>query len=236
VFQRGPAGVSSIVISCCAHAAALGAIVSAFAAPPPVPFILDPPCPEFIPVMTVPAWPLPPTPVAPVVTPAERSIDGTLDLNEPIVDATPLTGEPVRGVIPELVVGVEGGVTCGCSAGSTGIVGGLAATLPPPPAPFAGVALPSKPLRVGGVTAPAKLVDVKPRYPALARQAHIEGVVILDLTIDESGRVENVEILRSVKVFDAAAVDAVRRWRFEPALLNGRPTPIVMTVTVSFVL
>jgi protein TonB len=85
-----------------------------------------------------------------------------------------------------------------------------------------------------GIQAPRKTVDVAPGYPMLARDSHVEGVVILDLIIDEHGTVTSTRVLKSVALLDQAAIDAVRRWRFTPARLNGEAIPVVMTVTVSF--
>jgi len=59
-------------------------------------------------------------------------------------------------------------------------------------------------------------------------------VVILELPIDQYGAVPEARVLRSVPLLDQAAVDAARQWRFEPAHLNGRPVPVIMTATVSF--
>ena len=72
--------------------------------------------------------------------------------------------------------------------------------------------------------------------PDLAREAHIEGVVILEATTDIYGRVASVRVLRGHALLDAAAVDAVRQWVYEPLLVNGRPRPVTFTVTVRFVL
>jgi protein TonB len=58
--------------------------------------------------------------------------------------------------------------------------------------------------------------------------------VICDLLIAPDGKVKDVRVLQSVPLLDQAAVDAVRQWQFTPALLNGAPIPVVVTVTVSF--
>ena len=117
--------------------------------------------------------------------------------------------------------GVEGGVPGGVLGG---IVGGL------PDAPAA-------PVRVGGdIKPPTKTRDASPIYPDIARQARIQGIVILEAIIDPQGNVTNVRVLRSIALLDQAAIDAVRRWKYEPTLLNGVPVPIVMTVTVNFTL
>jgi len=109
---------------------------------------------------------------------------------------------------------------------------GIAETAPArPPEPAA----PQGPQRLHqGIQAPRKTVDVAPRYPTIARESHIEGIVILDVIIDERGIVTSTRVLRSVPLLDQAAIDAVQQWRFAPARLNGVVIPIVMTVTVSF--
>jgi protein TonB len=73
-------------------------------------------------------------------------------------------------------------------------------------------------------------------YPDLARAARVQGTVILEATIDETGAVTNVKVLRSIPLLDRAATDAVRRWRYTPTRLNGVPVPVLMTVTVTFTL
>jgi protein TonB len=87
-----------------------------------------------------------------------------------------------------------------------------------------------------GMKAPVKTTDVAPVYPLIAKQAHLQGVVILEAVLDAQGRVESVRVLRSIPQLDRAAVDAVQQWRFTPALLNGQAVPVVMTVTVNFTL
>ena len=102
---------------------------------------------------------------------------------------------------------------------------------PPPPPPSTKPPIP----HVGGnIRPPKKIADVAPTYPPIALQAGIEGVVILETVIAEDGSVRDVRVLRSIPLLDAAAVEAVRQWRFTPTLLNGEPIPVVMTVTVQF--
>jgi len=127
--------------------------------------------------------------------------------------------------------GIEGGVAGGVEGGVPGgVVGGVVGGLPdaPPPPPV-------KPVRVGGdVREPRKVVDVAPVYPELAMKAGVQGIVIIEATIDPRGRVVNATVLRGVPVLDEAALDAVRKWVYTPTLLNGAPTPVIMTVTVRF--
>ncbi len=90
-------------------------------------------------------------------------------------------------------------------------------------------------MRVGGIIrAPQKVHDVAPRYPVVAQQSRVQGFVILEAVISEDGAVQSLRVLRSQPLLDAAAVEAVRQWRFTPTLLNGQPVPVVMTVTVNF--
>lgn len=92
-----------------------------------------------------------------------------------------------------------------------------------------------RPVRVGGnVKPPAKTKHVNPVYPPDALAERVQGVVIIEATIDETGHVSEARILRSIPLLDEAALDAVRQWEFAPTLLNGSAVPIVMTVTVQF--
>jgi TonB family protein len=81
---------------------------------------------------------------------------------------------------------------------------------------------------------PRLLTSVSPVYPENARVSRIEGVVILAARTDEKGQVIDVKILTSIPSLDKAAIDAVRQWKYEPLLINGKPTPVVFTVTVRF--
>jgi periplasmic protein TonB len=86
----------------------------------------------------------------------------------------------------------------------------------------------------GGVKMPRLLKRVEPAYPEIARQARIQGTVILEAATDIYGRVASVKVLRSVPLLDGAAVDAVRQWLYEPMVVNGRPRGVVFTVTLRF--
>ena len=99
------------------------------------------------------------------------------------------------------------------------------------------VAATRPPLRIGGAVRPPKrLANAFPIYPEDAKAAGVTGVVIIEATVDTTGAVEDARVIRSVPMLDAAAVEAVRQWRYEPTLLNGEPVPVIMTVTVNFTL
>ena len=88
---------------------------------------------------------------------------------------------------------------------------------------------------VGGVTAPELIERIDPLYPEAARKLRQEGTVLLEAVITSSGLVEDVRIVGSAgPLLDAAAVSAVRRWRYRAATLNGRSVAVFLTVKVRF--
>jgi TonB family protein len=94
---------------------------------------------------------------------------------------------------------------------------------------------PSGAVRVGGrVRPPVKIVDVPPVLPDLAAGLGIRGIVIVEVIVDVDGTVKDARVLRSIPMLDAAALDTVRQWRYEPTTVDGKSVPVVMTVSVSF--
>ena len=81
---------------------------------------------------------------------------------------------------------------------------------------------------------PRKVHDVRPVWPDEARRAGVQGIVIVEFTVDVDGTVADARILRGIPLLEKAALDCVRQWRYEPTLLNGRPTPFRMTAAVTF--
>lgn len=77
---------------------------------------------------------------------------------------------------------------------------------------------------------------VDPVYPPLARQARIQGSVILQVKINKSGDVENVQLFSGHPMLAPAAIDALRQWKYKPYLLNGEPVEVETRVTVNFTL
>jgi protein TonB len=172
-----------------------------------------------------------PTFTAPVEMPREMPVQEVVDTGmgagEPGGVEGGVAGGTQGGVVGGTLGGVVGGVVGGTPGGVVGgVIGGIPEDKPEPP---------KGPVRVGGqIKAPAKVNNVAPVYPPVARQARVEGTVILEATISPQGRVTNVRVLRGIPLLDAAAIDAVRQWSYSPTLLNGVPVPVVMTVTVNF--
>lgn len=105
----------------------------------------------------------------------------------------------------------------------------------PPPVSAEQAARFPKAIRVGGnVAPPLKTRDVRPQYPNAAREARVQGVVILEIVVAESGDVADARVLRSIPALDEAAIEAVRQWQFRSTLLNGEAVPVILTVTVQF--
>ena len=89
--------------------------------------------------------------------------------------------------------------------------------------------------RIGGALMPPKKTkDAQPVYPAIALEARVQGVVIMEARVDEQGNVSDVRVLRSIPLLDQAAIDAVKQWQYTPTTLNGVAVPVLMTVTVNF--
>ena len=142
-------------------------------------------------------------------------------------------------VVPPDTIGVETGVVFEPGDVPTSdietIFGGLdASQIGVDVAPVAPAA-PVQPVVVGGnIKAPIRTRYVAPAYPDIARRARVQGVVTIEAIIDADGKVEQARVLRSQPLLDEAALHAVRNWEYMPTLLNGRPTPVIMTVTVVF--
>jgi protein TonB len=81
---------------------------------------------------------------------------------------------------------------------------------------------------------PVKIKDVAPVYPAIARDAGVEGTVTIQATIDKDGYVSAYNVVRSVPLLNQAAVDAVKQWEYRPQTVGGKPVKSVVTVNVNF--
>jgi periplasmic protein TonB len=100
--------------------------------------------------------------------------------------------------------------------------------------------LPPAPKRAEYFTAfdepPQVIKQVKPVYPDMARQAELEGVVLLLVGVDEFGNVIEATVLQSVPGLDQAAIDAVYKWKFKPAKQRDIPVPVRISLPIRFTL
>jgi len=75
---------------------------------------------------------------------------------------------------------------------------------------------------------------VDPRYPPLAKQIHLEGIVEIRAIIAKDGTVQSLEILSGHVLLAKAAQDAILQWRYRPTLLRGKPVEVETLITVKF--
>jgi protein TonB len=95
----------------------------------------------------------------------------------------------------------------------------------------------SSPLRISEGVAQGFLVhQVKPLYPPLARQARIQGAVLLQAIIGKDGSIENLRLVSGHPMLAPAAIEAVRQWWYRPYTLNREPVEVQTEITVNFVL
>jgi periplasmic protein TonB len=167
----------------------------------------------------------PPPPAAPQALKVARPMARVLDINKLTAPAViPAKIKIVADQAPDLgagVNGVVGGVPGGVLGGIIGGVTDNVRTIPPPPPPERRI------VRVGGdVKPPVPISTPQPNYPAVARAAHVEGLVVIDAIIDEEGNVVQGKAVEGPALLVAAALDAVAKWKYEPTYLNGQAVSI----------
>lgn len=118
-------------------------------------------------------------------------------------------------------------------AGGGGVSGGGAVAETP-----ASGELPKGPARIaGGVIAGVRTNVVQPKYPPIAKVAHLSGTVILRAIISRTGTIEDLEVVTATSpLFVMPSIDAVRHWVYKPYMLNGEPTEVDTTITVNYAL
>ena len=94
---------------------------------------------------------------------------------------------------------------------------------------------PSAPLKSGGVVTEPKLKSsVLPVYPLSARQSNVQGDIVINTTIDNQGNVTQMKVVSGPAVLRQAALEALKRWKYEPSTLDGQPVEVQMLVTIKF--
>jgi protein TonB len=136
---------------------------------------------------------------------------------------------------PEMSTGgVVGGVPGGVPGGQMGgVIGGIISSTP---VAVPKVATPQR-VRVSlGVSQGLLVKRVQPNYPPLARQARIQGQVLLQAEISKDGTIENLRLISGHPMLAPAAIEAVKQWRYRPYMLNGEPVAVETQVQVNFTL
>jgi protein TonB len=130
--------------------------------------------------------------------------------------------------------GVVGGVPGGVPGGSMG--GVIGSVLSGTPVAVPKIATPQR-VRVSlGVSQGLLIRKVPPAYPPLARQARIQGVVVLQAQISKEGNIINLQLISGHPMLAPAAIEAVKQWKYKPYLLNGEPVEVDTQVQVNFTL
>src|SRR5271166_893480 len=174
-----------------------------------------------------PPPPPPPTVVKTIVKPVARLITSG-KLMQPRAIPKEVAVFKEAELPPDVInnTGAQGGVFGGIPG--QGMVSGPVA--PPPPKPAA----PQRVKQGGNVTAASILTQTRPLYPPLARQARIQGNVVLHAIIDKEGKVAQLEVISGHPLLVQSALDAVKQWRYKPTLLNGDPVEVDTTIQVTF--
>ena len=194
---------------------------------------------------------LPPRPPAPPPPPAKQSRTQKIKprtfkakvLLAPvhIPKQVPLIQDLPPSVAQSVLADVPGGVPGGVDGGVPGgMLNALPSFAPPSPLSPAKPAPSSKPappprIQVGGQVQAALLIhEVTPRYPPLARQARIDGTVLLKAIIGRDGSVEHLTFVSGNILLEQATMDAVKQWVYKPTYLNGIPVEVATEIAVHF--
>src|ERR1700690_4324467 len=130
--------------------------------------------------------------------------------------------------------GVIGGVPGGIPGGQMGgVIGGIISSTP---VAVPKVATPQRVRVSQGVTQGLLIRKVQPNYPPLARQARIQGSVLLQAEISKEGSIENLHLISGHPMLAPAAIEAVKQWKYKPYILNGEPVEVETQITVNFTL
>src|SRR5262252_4925996 len=130
--------------------------------------------------------------------------------------------------------GVVGGVPGGVPGGQMGgVIGGIISSTP---VAVPKVATPQRVRVSQGVSQGLLIRKVQPSYPPLARQARIQGNVVLTAEISKDGTIENLHLISGHPMLAPAAIDAVKQWKYKPYILNGEPVEVETTINVNFTL
>lgn len=190
--------------------------VTQLVAPPPPP---PPPPPA------AKAAPQPEQP-KPVTTTDELRVPVKIPQKIAMIKETPANtaAAPPTGVVGGVPGGVPGGQMGGVIGG---VIGSTTAAVPK-------VATPNKVRVSQGVTQGLLMKQVKPSYPPLARQARIQGQVVLEAVIGKDGTIQNLHVVSGHPMLTKAALDAVKQWKYKPYVLNGQPVEVETNITVDF--
>jgi len=193
------------------------------------------------PIFTPPAGPAPvaqqPRPISSSTTVPVSNREGQLQQPPAIPSTISITdlNEPHIASAPNLD---EIAVTGGTNTRGRGITGsiGPGVDVAAPSSASAPTPAPAHPLKLSHWAEGNLIYRVQPSYPLLAREARVQGAVELRAIISKAGTIENLVVVRGHPMLSAAAIAAVRQWRYRPYLLNNEPIEVETEITVNFLL
>jgi periplasmic protein TonB len=208
----------------------------------PLMFTEELPRQQLLTFLVAPPPPPPPLPAAEAMAKVVRQIQSDLMTSGQL--RTPsripqkvqmIHEEEIPPALPSMG-GVVGGVVGGVPGGQLGgVIGGIVSQTSTLAAVPKLAVLQPKRIRISqGVTKGLLIQKIEPKYPPLALAARIWGEVILKAIITKDGEIKELELVSGHPMLTAAAIVAVRQWRFRPYLLNGEPIEVETTVTVTF--
>lgn len=187
--------------------------------------------------------PPPPPPPPPAATPEIRKVvkvetdieNGQLRTPTRIPQKVQMIKEEEAPPPMTASAGVVGGVPGGVPGGSmSGVIGGIIGSTSTAAVPR--VVAPVRVRVSAGVSQGMLVHQIKPTYPPLARQARIQGSVVLQAVIGKDGSIQNLKLVSGHPMLAPAAIEAVRQWRYRPYFLNGEPVEVDTQITVNFTL
>src|SRR6202790_251464 len=214
LLQVGLIGVLILIPLIYTDALPKGNLMTFLVAPPPPP----------------PAPPPPAAAAVKVVKIQSEVINGQLRTPTKIPNKVQMIKE--EEAPPDLGGGVTGGVPGGIPGGSAGgVMGSILSTTN---AAIPKVATPQRVRVSSGVSTGLLIKKVTPNYPQLAKQARIQGSVVLQAEISKEGTIQNLQLISGHPMLAPAAIEAVKQWRYKPYLLNGEPVAVETQVVVNF--
>jgi protein TonB len=175
-----------------------------------------------------------PEPAAAAIAPAPGPRIQKVEAPKEVPTAAPEKDTPAPSTPEGASAATEGPAGGGGPPGSAG-TGVAMAPPPPPPKPAAPPPRPAKPPPVPDDITPPKPVSMKsPAYPSAAKSAGIEGTVVISYTVGESGAVTDARVVKGPPELASACLEAVRGWRFTPAMSGGRPVSVKRSARFPF--
>jgi len=156
----------------------------------------------------------------------------TSDMMKSTLNSHPVSSQRTGGGQDDAAPSLDAAAEPPSSAGGAlpGVIGSSDVALPPAPEIKA-----EGPVKIGGlVKEPRLLSSTLPVYPIFAKEAHVEGDVVIRTTIDKNGNVNHMEVVSGPTMLRQSALDALGRWKYVPSKLDGQPVSVQMLVTIKF--